>query len=96
MRDEVAALRRDTERADDLVERAHRRQLALGIVSVVAGIPVTGIAAPVTGVEGLVVAWLGIAAVNVAHSGAVVGLRRRLDARRDLVDLTGRADRRRR
>lgn len=52
---------------------AGARQLALGIVSVVAGIPITAItlAVPESGdLSGisLIVAWGGIAAVNVAHA----------------------------
>lgn len=55
---------------------ASSRQFALGIISCVIGIPVTGITA--AGSEGsvgkLAVAWIGIVGVNVAH--AVVGRRR--------------------
>ena len=59
-------------------DQAHRaqasagpRQLALGIVSMVAGIPITAInlaAADNPSITGLVVSWGGIAAVNVAHA----------------------------
>lgn len=55
---------------------ASSRQFALGVISCVAGIPVTAITA--AGSEGsvgkLAVAWIGIVGVNVAH--AVVGRRR--------------------
>jgi hypothetical protein len=49
---------------------AGRRQLALGIVSVVMGIPVTAlILVPENGgLTALVVGWGGIAGVNVAHA----------------------------
>jgi hypothetical protein len=61
-------------------ESAGKRQLALGIVSLVAGIPISAITleAPDNGdtsVLSLIVAWGGIAAVNIAH--AVQGRRRR-------------------
>jgi hypothetical protein len=45
--------------------------LALAIVSLGTGIPITAIAAEQGGVVGIIVAWLGIVGVNVAH-----GLRR--------------------
>lgn len=56
-----------------------KRQLALGIVSIVGGIPITAINLAVpedapTSLVGLVVSWGGIAAVNVAH--ALAGRRR--------------------
>ena len=68
--------------AADLAERrsgrqadagAGKRQTALGIVSVVAGIPISAItlAVPNTddgGFLSLVVAWAGIVGVNVAHA----------------------------
>lgn len=41
-------------------------QLALGIVSLGTGIPITAIAAHQSGLAGLLVAWAGIATVNVA------------------------------
>jgi hypothetical protein len=54
-------------------EAAGKRQLALGIVSLVAGIPISAITleapdAGDTSVVSLVVAWGGIAAVNLAHA----------------------------
>lgn len=42
--------------------------LVLGIVSLGTGIPITAIAGGTGGVGGVVVAWLGIAAVNAAHA----------------------------
>jgi hypothetical protein len=54
-------------------ESAGKRQLALGIVSLVAGIPISAITleapdAGDTSVVSLIVAWGGIAAVNIAHA----------------------------
>lgn len=59
---------------------ARIRQFVLGIVSLVAGIPITVATTAATGGEGLPavgIAWLGIAAVNAAHAAAVNGPRRR-------------------
>jgi VIT1/CCC1 family predicted Fe2+/Mn2+ transporter len=42
--------------------------LTLGIVSVIAGIPVTAITTGTEELAALIVAWGGIAAVNVAHA----------------------------
>jgi len=59
------------------VQQAHAsagpRQLALGIVSMVAGIPITAISLAVpqdapTSLVSLLVTWGGIATVNVAHA----------------------------
>ena len=61
--------RRDDARGD------RQRQLALGIVSIGAGIPITAISASITGLPGLITAWAGIGVVNVAH-GFVVNRRR--------------------
>ena len=45
------------------------RQWILGLTSLGTGIPITGIAAADhRGVAGVVVAWLGIVGVNVAHA----------------------------
>ncbi|QBR91150.1 hypothetical protein [Nocardioides euryhalodurans] len=48
------------------------RQLALGIVTGVAGIPVTAIALAVeggvTGLAAMVVGWAGLVGINVAHA----------------------------
>jgi hypothetical protein len=51
--------------------------LTLGIVSVIAGIPVTAITTGTEELAALIVAWGGIAAVNVAHAW---GRRRRRHA----------------
>jgi len=45
-----------------------RRQLTLGIVSLGTGIPITAISAGVAGDSGLLIAWAGIALVNLAHA----------------------------
>ena len=72
------------ERVDaQLAERRHQRQqvdsrdskqLALGIVSLGCGIPITAIAGAITDLPGIIVAWSGIAVVNVAYA---LGGRRR-------------------
>jgi hypothetical protein len=54
-------------------EAAGKRQLALGIVSLVAGIPISAITLEApdggdTSLMSLIVAWSGIAAVNIAHA----------------------------
>lgn len=51
-----------------------KQQRALGMASLGAGIPITAIAGALGDVPGMVVAWAGIAAVNVAH--AIQGRRR--------------------
>lgn len=56
-----------------------QRQLALGIVSLGVGIPITAISAAMADLPGLVVSWLGIAAVNAAHATVVNGRRARSD-----------------
>ena len=53
---------------DRNAESAGKRQLALGIVSLGAGIPITAISAAMADLPGLMVAWTGIAVVNVAHA----------------------------
>jgi hypothetical protein len=53
---------------DRAAESAGKRQLALGIVSLGAGIPITAISAAMADLPGLMVAWAGIAVVNVAHA----------------------------
>ena len=65
--------RRDDERGD------RQRQLALGIVSLVAGIPITAISTAMVDLPGLVVSWLGIVGVNAAHAAAINGRRARPD-----------------
>src|SRR6185295_6542187 len=72
------------ERVDaQLAERRHQRQqddsrdskqLALGIVSLGCGVPITAIAGGITDLPGIIVAWTGIAVVNVAYA---LGGRRR-------------------
>ena len=67
--DQVALQQRHTSAAAG----AGPRQVALGIVSVVAGIPITAISLAVpdeaaVSLLSLVVTWGGIAAVNVAHA----------------------------
>lgn len=47
---------------------AAKRQFVLGIVSLGTGIPITAVAGGTGEVAGVAVAWLGIAAVNVAHA----------------------------
>jgi hypothetical protein len=42
--------------------------IALAIVSLGTGIPITAIAAEAGGIGGIVAAWLGIVGVNVAHA----------------------------
>lgn len=44
------------------------RAFVLGLVSLGTGIPISGIAGGTSGIGGLVVAWAGIAAVNLAHA----------------------------
>ena len=54
-------------RSNDTQRQNH--QLALGIVSLGTGIPITAIAGSLgDGLPGVVVAWIGIAAVNAAHA----------------------------
>jgi hypothetical protein len=61
---------------DNLDGRLHGQQLALGIVSLCAGIPITAIAGSIGGgLAGVAVSWAGIAAVNFAH--ALLGRRRK-------------------
>jgi len=43
-------------------------QLILGIVSMGLAVPLTGIAAGIVGLSGLIVCWAGIAVVNLAHA----------------------------
>jgi hypothetical protein len=64
---------RDEERGD------RQRQLALGIVSLGASIPIS-IPLGVTGnLPALVVSWLGIVGINAAHAAVVNGRRHRPD-----------------
>ena len=68
---QVARSGRSTQRDDD----GDSKQLALGIVSLGTGIPISGIAAGTADLPGLAVAWGGIVLVNVAY--ALRGRRRR-------------------
>ncbi len=72
---EMRAQSEAQQRADKRDDSGGGRQLALGIVSVVMGVPITAIAGP--GMEGgvapMVVTWVGIVGVNLAHA---IGLRR--------------------
>ncbi len=63
---------RRTTRRDDSRDS---KQLALGIVSLGTGIPITAISASTADLPGLVVAWAGVVGVNVAY--ALRGRRRR-------------------
>jgi hypothetical protein len=47
---------------------SEKTALALGIVSVALGIPLTAIGAGTSGLAGLLVTWTGIAAVNLAFN----------------------------
>jgi hypothetical protein len=53
---------------DRTAESAGKRQLTLGIVSLAAGIPITAISAGISHLPGLITAWAGIGAVNLAHA----------------------------
>jgi hypothetical protein len=57
--------RRDDARGD------RQRQLALGIVSLGGGIPITAISASISGLPGLITAWAGIGVVNIAHAWVI-------------------------
>ncbi len=49
-------------------ESAGKRQLALGLVSVIAGIPITLPLGLTDNLPALVISWLGIVGVNAAHA----------------------------
>ena len=53
---------------DRTAESAGKRQLTIGIVSLAAGIPITAISAGISHLPGLITAWAGIGAVNLAHA----------------------------
>lgn len=61
-------------RAEQELAAAGKRAFALGVVSLGTGIPITAIA-QLEGIAGVIVAWVGIVGVNVAHSISVSGLR---------------------
>ncbi len=63
-----------TSRLERAIESTGQRQMVLGIVSIVGGIPITAIAGGMEDLPGMIVAWVGIAAVNAAH--ALTGRRR--------------------
>jgi hypothetical protein len=65
--------RRDEERGD------RQRQLALGIVSIGAGIPITIPLAVTDHTFSVMVSWAGIVGVNAAHAWVVNARRRRPD-----------------
>jgi hypothetical protein len=50
------------------IDDGRGERLALSIVSLGTGIPITAIAAEQGGVQGIIVAWLGIVGVNFAYS----------------------------
>jgi hypothetical protein len=65
----------DVQRQDQILEAVglKRREsdpggLALAIISVVAAIPLTAIAADMMGRDGVFMVWLGLVAINVARS----------------------------
>jgi len=61
----VAALNR----SEQAQRHHHGQQLALGIVSLGTGIPITAVAGAMgDGLPGILVAWAGIAAVNFAYA----------------------------
>ena len=62
-------------RSEASLDNGDSKQLALGILSVGAGIPITAIAASIADLPGLVVAWTGLVGVNAAY--ALRGRRRR-------------------
>jgi hypothetical protein len=57
-----------TVRASRLEAQQQKQQMVLGIVSLGTGIPITAVAGGVGDLPGIVVAWFGIVAVNVAHA----------------------------
>jgi hypothetical protein len=75
--DEVALHQRRTAGG----EGARIRQFALGVISVGVGVPITIVpmVAADNGLPAVIMAWLGIAAVNAAHASTVNGPRRSSD-----------------
>lgn len=63
--DAQVEMRARSSRRDDARDN---KQLALGIVSLGTGIPLTAIAAEYSGLLGMLVAWAGIVGVNAAHA----------------------------
>jgi hypothetical protein len=68
MQERVDATVAERSRRTTLARGERDAGLTLGIVSVIAGIPVTAITMGTEELAGLIVAWGGIAAVNVAHA----------------------------
>jgi hypothetical protein len=68
MQERVDATVAERSRRTTPAQRERDPGLTLGIVSVIAGIPVTAITMGTEELAGLIVAWGGIAAVNVAHA----------------------------
>jgi hypothetical protein len=62
-----ARIAQDRRHRSNEVQR-QKQQLTLGIVSLGTGIPITAIAGGIEGLPGMVVAWVGIAAVNAAYA----------------------------
>lgn len=62
--DDLAERRRVTESA----QADSRNQLVLGIVSLVMAIPLTAIAGGQLGILGMIITWVAIVAVNLAHA----------------------------
>jgi hypothetical protein len=57
-----------TVRTSRVEAQQQKQQFVLGIVSLGTGIPITAVAGGVGDLPGIVVAWAGIVAVNVAHA----------------------------
>lgn len=57
-----------TRRNEKLEGQRMNQQMVIGIVSLGTGIPITAIAGGTEGLAGILIAWSGIAAVNVAHA----------------------------
>ena len=49
-----------------VAQRGQGARLALAIVSIIMGIPLTAISASMLGITGLLIVWTGIVAVNIA------------------------------
>ena len=61
---ELARWHGSSRREDD----TDSKQLALGIVSLGTGIPISAIAAGTAGLPGLITAWVGVVGVNLAYA----------------------------
>lgn len=51
-----------------LEDQDAKRRWILGLVSLGVGLPITAVAAGIVGLLGVIVVWIGIVGVNVAHS----------------------------